>query len=338
MLVMLDLLDEIKATGKIGRAAERAGLSYRHSWNLVEKWSDFFGTPLVERRRGSGTRLTAFGERLVLADQRLRARIEPQLQNLAQELETEINGLLPDSRPRFRIRASHGFAVSMLRETLLDESEVPIDLRYVGTRVALSSLASRHCDLAGVHLPLGPLRAASAAAVSDWLDPDIHAAIGFVRREMGLMVARGNPLRVDGVARLAGTGVRFVNREIGSGTRRLLEQILAQHGLEPALVDGYERVEHTHVAVAASVASGIADAAFGVEAAARLFDLDFLRLATEDYFFVCHRQALESGRLQPVLAILQSERFQASLGQLPGYVASGCGRVMSIKDALLDVS
>src|ERR1700735_2954052 len=95
ILVMLDFLNDIRVTGKIGRAADRAGVSYRHAWNLIEKWSAFFQAPLVDRKQGRGTTLTPLGEKMVWAGQRLRARLEPQLDNLSQELETEINQLLP---------------------------------------------------------------------------------------------------------------------------------------------------------------------------------------------------------------------------------------------------
>jgi molybdate transport repressor ModE-like protein len=78
--VMLDFLNEIRITGKIGRAAEREGVSYRHAWNLIEEWSAFFEAPLVERKQGRGTDLTAFGAKLVWAGQRLQARLGPQLQ------------------------------------------------------------------------------------------------------------------------------------------------------------------------------------------------------------------------------------------------------------------
>ena len=113
--VMLDLLNGIRVTGKITHAASRAGLSYRHAWNLIEEWSGYFGAPLVERRQGSGTTLTPLGDKLVWAGQRLQARLGPQLQNLAQELETEINQLLPSGPTVIRVHASHGFAVSKLR-------------------------------------------------------------------------------------------------------------------------------------------------------------------------------------------------------------------------------
>src|SRR5690606_1890254 len=159
MRVMLDFLNEIRATGKITQAAERAEVSYRHAWNLIGKWSEFFGTPLVERRQGRGTLLTPFGERLVWAGQRLQARLGPQLQNLAQELETEINALLAADGDVVRIHASHGYAVSALRELLAQQPALRVDIRYVGNVNSPASLAHGGCDLAGMHLPQGPLRA-----------------------------------------------------------------------------------------------------------------------------------------------------------------------------------
>jgi len=118
IVVMLRVLNEIRKTGKLTSAAADASLSYRHVWNLVEQWSDFFGVPLVETQRGKGTTLTAFGEKLVWAGQRMQARLGPQLENLAQELATEIKPFLHQRPSVIRVHASHGFAVSKLREFL----------------------------------------------------------------------------------------------------------------------------------------------------------------------------------------------------------------------------
>src|ERR1700721_2171963 len=84
-VVMLGILNEIRKTGKLTSAAAHAHLSYRHVWNLVEQWSEFFGVPLVETHRGKGTTLTAFGEKLVWAGECMQARLGPQLENRAQE-------------------------------------------------------------------------------------------------------------------------------------------------------------------------------------------------------------------------------------------------------------
>jgi molybdate transport repressor ModE-like protein len=335
MLVMLDFLNEIRATGKITRAADRAQMSYRHCWNLIEKWAAFFGAPLVEREQGRGTRLTALGEKLVWAGQRLQARLRPQLQNLAQELETELNEVLPHGEDIVRVHASHGFAVSKLREILSREPNIGIDLRYVSNQNSLVSLSHGACEIAGVHLPLGELRKKAVAATKPLLQPPSeYRVIGFVTREMGLMVKRGNPLRITTLQRLMDDDVRFVNRDPESGTRQLLDQLLAQSDVDARRITGFERVEFTHAAVAAYVASGMADASFGVEAAARQFDLDFVRLATEDYLFVCHRHVLENDAVKRVLEILRSQEFQQAVTELPGYTTKDAGVIKGIREAL----
>ena len=272
------------------------------------------------------------GEKLVWAGQRLRARLRPQLENLSQELETEINQLLPHHPSVIRVHASHGFAVSKLRELLAHETNIGVDLRYVSNQMSLVSLAHDGCELAGVHLPQGELRQRSIAAFKEWLIPGQHRVIGFVTREMGLMVKRGNPLGIDGVERLLDPSIRFVNRDPDSGTRLLLEQILAQHGIERARINGYEQVEFTHAAVAAYVASGMADVTFGVEAAARQFDLEFIRLVTEDYVFVCRRMLLETEPMKRILAVMQSTEFDAAISALPGYAAKDAGVVKPVQE------
>lgn len=334
-VVMLGVLNEIRTSGKIASAANMAGLSYRHVWNLIEQWSDFFGVPLVETRRGRGTTLTAFGEKLVWAGQRIEARLGPQLENLAQELASEIKPFLTPRPAVIRVHASHGFAVSKLRELLDREAGIGVDLRYVSNQNSLVALAEGACDLAGVHLPRGPLRAASVKACRDWLDPREDRVISFVTREMGLMVKAGNPLGIASLKDLARSKARFVNRDHDSGTHRLFDALLAREGLDEAVIAGAQQIEFTHAAVAAYVASGMADVAFGVEAAARQFGLDFVRLLTEDYVFVCRRAFLDTEPMRRVLAVMKGEDFHRAVATLPGYVTDDPGTVSTVK-AFLD--
>lgn len=333
-VVMLGVLNQIRETGKLTSAAEHAHLSYRHVWNLVEQWSAFFGVPLVETHRGKGTTLTAFGEKLVWAGQRMQARLGPQLENLAQELATEIKPFLHQRPSVIRVHASHGFAVSRLRELLDKEPGIGVDLRYVSNQNSLVSLAQGACDLSGVHIPRGELRTQSIKACREWLDPREDRVISFVTREMGLMVKKGNPLRIGSLKELVATKARFVNRDHDSGTRLLFDQLLALNGIDAATINGAQQMEFTHAAVAAYVASGMADAAFGVEAAAKQFGLDFVRLLTEDYFFVCRRAFLDTEPMQRVLDIMKGRAFHGAVMQLPGYVAQSPGTVSTVKEFL----
>lgn len=330
--VMLSFLKDISETGKITVAASRHHMSYRHAWSLVNDWSTFFGTPVVERSKGKGTRLTAFGEKLVWAGERMEARLGPQLENLAQELATELKEFLPGHPAIIRVHASHGFAVSKLREMLNAAAGIGIDLRYVGNQTSLVSLAHDTCDLAGVHLPRGELRKQSVNACKDWLDNRIHRVIGFATREMGLMVKAGNPLRITSMEALVNPAIRFVNRDQDSGTGLLFDQILRQHKIAPERINGYEQVEFTHAAVAAYVASDMADVAFGVEAAARQFGLDFVRLLTEDYYFVCRETLLEQEPMKHILAVLRGVEFRDALAKLPGYAEADTGMIKSVNE------
>jgi molybdate-binding protein len=219
---------------------------------------------------------------------------------------------------------------------LLDrEPGIGVDLRYVSNQNSLLSLAQGACDLSGVHLPHGELRAQGVRACREWLDPREDRVISFVTREMGLMVKPGNPLKIASLKDLVDRKARFVNRDHDSGTRLLFDQLLALPGIDEAKINGAQQMEFTHAAVAAYVASGMADASFGVEAAARQFGLDFIRLLTEDYFFVCKRAFLETEPMQRVLDIMKGREFHKAVAALPGYVAANTGSVSSVKEFLV---
>jgi molybdate transport repressor ModE-like protein len=334
IVVMLGVLNEIRKTGKITDAANHVQLSYRHVWNLLEQWSEFFGVPLVETHRGKGTALTEFGEKLVWAGQRTQARLGPQLENLAQELATEIKPFLRYGPAVIRVHASHGFAVPKLRELLDQTPGIAIDLRYVSNQNSLVSLAQGACDLSGVHLPRGELRQQNIDACKQWLDPREYRVISFVTREMGLIVKRGNPLAITSLKDIAARKARFVNRDHDSGTRLLFDQLLTQNGIDGSTINGLEQIEFTHAAVAAYVASDMADVSFGVEAAARQFGLDFIRLLTEDYFFVCRRAFLETEPMQRLLDVVRGRAFHAAVAALPGYKTVNTGTVTTVREFL----
>jgi molybdate-binding protein len=183
-----------------------------------------------------------------------------------------------------------------------------------------------------VHLAQGELRQRGIAASKGWLTPGLHRAVGFVTREMGLIVKRGNPLGIVSLERLLDPAIRFVNRDPDSGTRLLFDQLLAQHRIDAAAINGYAQIEFTHAAVAAYVASGMADVSFGVEAAARQFDLDFVRLVTEDYVFVCRKPLLDTAPMKRVLAIMRGAEFHDAISALPGYAAKDVGVVKPLRE------
>src|SRR4026207_2583565 len=110
-LTLLELLDAIESGGRLTVAARAARISHRHAWNLREKWSDFFGAPLVTIERGRGTQLSELGAKLLWAGKRAQARLGPQLATLAAELASTLNDAVAASAPTLRIHASHDFSL-----------------------------------------------------------------------------------------------------------------------------------------------------------------------------------------------------------------------------------
>ncbi|MFM2406056.1 MAG: hypothetical protein RL223_3936 [Pseudomonadota bacterium] len=330
---LIELLVQVHGLGSLLSACQALGLSYRHGWDLVRQGEAVLGATLLHMERGKGSTLSALGEKLVWADRRIQARLSPVLETLASELGAELARVAADPPPALRIQASHGFAIERLVEALTREG-LAIERRYDSSTAAVAALRDGVCDVAGLHIPLGPLQAPALQHYRRWLAPvDGLRLIDVATRRQGLIVAPGNPRKVYELADLLRPGLRFINRQPGSGTRFLLEGLLREAGLEPTHIAHFEQAEYTHAAVAAFVASGMADVGFGLETPARQFGLDFVPLARERYFLVCSEAALGRPALQRVLAVLGSAAYAASVDALPGYAAAHSGRVQAFDAA-----
>lgn len=330
---LFPVLQAIHDAGKLTVAAAKAGLSYRHAWNLIGRWSEFFGSPLVNLERGRGTTLTPLGEKLLWAEQRINARLAPQLESLASELNLEISKLVTTARSTLRIHASHGFAVAKLPELVRGNSLIQLDLRYLGAQESLASVARGACNFGGFHVPEGKLGEQALTQYAKWLFPDKQKLIHLVTRTQGLFLAQGNPKNIRSFTDLGRPGVVFINRQRGSGTRLLLDQLLENAGVDYQRLDGYQTEEFTHAAIAAYVASGMADAGFGVEPAARQFALEFLPMAKERYFLICPNESLDLPESKELIELIRGQAFLDLIAGLPGYSAPRAGQIDSISDA-----
>lgn len=329
---LLGLLLAIQDTGSIAQAAKSVGLSYRYAWGLLRSAEALFGEQLLHTGRGRGTALTPLAQKLVWADRRIAARLSPTLHSLASELEAELGRMAANKIRTLRMDASHGFAVAALVAGI-DRDALPLELRFRTSTDAVAALARRECDLAGFHIPLGRFEAATVAWYRRWLDPNLHCLLRVAGRQQGLILARGNPLGVEGLADLARPEVRFVNRQAGSGTRMLLEMMLAADGPPLESINGYNSAEFTHSAVAAYIASGMADAGIGMRAAAAQFKLDFLPLVQEHYYFALRSDAVEEPAMRQLLELMRDPAYHRLVAALPGYDATGTGELVSLADA-----
>jgi putative molybdopterin biosynthesis protein len=214
-------------------------------------------------------------------------------------------------------------AASMLRER---DPGVTLASANVGSLGGLTALRDGLCHVAGSHL----LDAATGTWTLPWVDRVLPgrdvAVIRLVRRSQGLIVAPGNPRGLAGIEDLTRPGVRYVNRQRGAGTRVLLDHELGRRGIPPTGIDGYAREAPTHLAVAATVAAGRADAGLGVQAAARALSMEFVPLVDEPYDLVVETATLTAGVLAPLLDLLADPAFAAAVEALGGYDAAEMGR------------
>jgi putative molybdopterin biosynthesis protein len=225
---------------------------------------------------------------------------------------------------------SHDLVLDLAASALRAEDPmVTLASSNVGSLGGLVALRDGLCHLAGSHL----LDPATGEYTLPYLDRVLGSRVGadvsvvrLVHRDQGLMVAPGNPLDLTGIGDLPRAGVRYVNRQRGAGTRVLLDFELGRLGVNPDDIAGYAREEPTHLAVAAAVAAGRADAGLGIMAAARAFGLDFVPVTQEPYDLVVAAEAMDSPLLAPLWSLLRSDRFQAAVTELGGYTTKEMGR------------
>lgn len=195
----------------------------------------------------------------------------------------------------------------------------------VGSLGGLVALRRRESHVAGIHLFDPESASYNIPYIARHL-PDVEVQlITFAHREQGLLVANGNPLRITSLDDLP--RVRYVNRQRGAGTRILLDFELGQRGINPDQIAGYDHEEYTHLAVAAAVASGIADCGLGVRNAALAMDLDFVPVTWERYDLVIPKAHLQDPKVRALVQVLTSNSFKAALGQQAGYDTSETGKL-----------
>jgi putative molybdopterin biosynthesis protein len=322
---LFTLLAGIQETGSLQKACRRAGISYRHAWGLLTASAAALGKPLAELSRGRGSQLAPLGSALLAARSRIESRLAPELARIAHELAQELTTPAPSPARRWRVFASHDLALLNARVALGRACGVDLDLETHGSEDCLDALARRRCNIAGFHI-------SGDESPADWLRDSLGRAtdqpvrlIEFAKREQGLMLRPGLETTITSLADVARSGVRFVNRQRGSGTRTLFDRLLKEENLRATDIRGYQDEEFTHLAVAATIAGGGADAGFGIRAAAVQFGLPFVPLERETYYLACREDRPDVAHIARLVAFLKSAGFRAVCAALPGYDATQAG-------------
>lgn len=191
----------------------------------------------------------------------------------------------------------------------------------------IMSVRRRENHIAGIHLLNEADGTYNISFLKKYFPQGGIKLVECVGRTQGIMVAKGNPLGISSMKDLQKSGLRYVNRQKGSGTRILLDYLCKKENLDTTSIYGYEREEFTHTSVAAQIASGSADAGLGIYSAAMLYDLDFVPICTEQYDLLIPDYAWDTPMVQELLSILKSDAFRERLEQLGGYTLEHPGTI-----------
>lgn len=225
---------------------------------------------------------------------------------------------------------SHDLILDLIADLIsLKYPGVHLSSTHVGSMGGLMALKRGEAHMVPVHL----LDEASGMYNIPYLKrmfQEPMALIKGVKRIQGLIIKKGNPINIKGISDLK--QCRFVNRQRGAGTRVLLDYKLKQAGIDPSSIPGYDREAATHMAVAALVASGSADAAMGIFAAAKAMQLDFIEIGQEEYDFAIPVRFLELREIKSFIQVLKSKELHTRLDQIGGYQYEEAGRICYIDD------
>ena len=199
---------------------------------------------------------------------------------------------------------------------------------HVGSMGGLMALRRGEAHLAPTHL-LDEETGTYNVPILRRMFSEPMALIKGVDRIQGILVKKGNPLGIKGIGDLI--NVNYVNRQRGAGTRVLLDYKLKQAGIDPASIHGYDREAATHMAVAAAIAGGDADAGMGIESAARAMNLDFIPVGPEEYDFAIPVRFLQLPHVQHFLEVLTSREFAKRVEKLGGYSLRQTGKIIYIQ-------
>lgn len=252
-------------------------------------------------------------------------------------------GIAPDSevdvtliRSRHEIEntlvciGSHDNALDLLANHLRrNYPSYSMSSAHVGSMGGLVAIRKSEAHMAGTHLLDEKTGEYNIAFIRRLLKGIPLKVVNLVQRQQGLIVRKGNPLKIEGFDDLAGGDLMFINRQPGSGTRLLTDKTMKEKGIEPQDVRGYDKDEYTHMGVASAVASGAADAGMGILTAAIALDLEFVPVAKERYDLVIRDEHLDTPMVQAVLEIIESDdSFREAVNALGGYDVAEMGIVV----------
>lgn len=223
---------------------------------------------------------------------------------------------------------SHDLTIDFLIDILGKEYDIRLVSANVGSMGGVMALRRKETHFAGLHLLDYDTGDYNISYLKKYLPNQKWLLVNLVRRHQGLVVAPGNPLGIKNIQDLADKKVRYINRQKGAGTRILLDYLLKKADLQPMAINGYNREEYTHLAVAAAVKNDACDTGLAVYASAKAMGMDFIPVAVERYDLCILADLISPNHLDSLLAAIRSEEFKQQVNTCGGYELDLSGQIV----------
>ena len=306
------ILKNIGCGDSLVAASKKSGTSYRSAWGKLNDVEDSFSIPLIIRTKGHGSELTSFGHFLVSFIDEMQQRYAEHGISYQENLVKEINKLKKVEDSKWKFLSSSDAIIQRAAKEIKG-----FDLKIAGSGESLEKLLANEADLAGYHVSD---EKSSKAIYSRLLKNNIQI-YPVMKRVQGLLVKKGNPFNIHSIDDLLERRVRFINRQIGSGTRLLLDTLLLSQNIDPSEINGYLQEEFTHTAVANAILAGKADVGLGVQNIALENDLGFIPIKDEIFFV-----AMRNEMAKEAVASKLIRKIRSYSGETPGYKAISLNR------------
>lgn len=228
-----------------------------------------------------------------------------------------------------QLAGSHDFLIEHLVKYVASQHiGLSIQPTYIGSLEGLMMLYRNMCDAAAIHLLDPASKEYNLPFIKQLFVHEPITVMRFAAREQGFIVTKGNPKNITTFQDLTRKDVVFVNRQKGSGTRYLLDYYLAQEGIHPSSIKGYDHEEWTHLSTAALINGGKADAALGVQSATENLQVDFIPVMKEQFDLVFRWTEQNKIALEQLIDLLEFTSFKDSLQNKAGYDVSEFGKII----------
>lgn len=228
----------------------------------------------------------------------------------------------------FNYVGSHDLSMELLIDFLNHGSSLQFQTDFKGSMEGLIALFHREAQFTGIHLWDAESQEYNLPFIKYMLPAEYFIVVNLVQRVQGCIIPSGNPLNIRSWEDITKKGLRFVNRQRGSGTRLRFDQFLFSNKIPAKQIQGYNNEENTHIGVAYKIANGEADFGIGTQLAAQRLGLDFIPLFKERFDLVILKEYENRQEWQQIFKVLNSTAFRRAIEQQVGYDTSLTGTIV----------